>query len=261
MNYNINFPFEIIDFHIHPFDANENNFCQYNNVIDNEYEFKNDLNRAGITKACGSVIKKFDNIDFNEIIKLNNKAVELSEKLNGFYIPGFHIHPDYVNDSCVEIERMNSKGINLVGELVPYLMGWEDYYNEKLHTIYELIDKYQMIVSIHTMAEDSIDKALKCFPNIKFVAAHPGEKSCFLRHIERMKKYDNYYLDFSGTGIFRYGLISYGIKQVGNERFLFGTDYPICNPGMYVQAVLYENLKDEDYEAIFYKNAKRILNI
>lgn len=118
-----------------------------------------------------------------------------------------------------------------------------------------------MVVSVHTQSEDTLEMAVKTFPDIMFVAAHPGDKNSYLRHLECMKKYENYYLDLSGTGIFRYGSISYGVSKVGNERFLFGTDYPICNPGMYVQAVLYERLKDKDYEAIFSGNARKLLKL
>ncbi len=93
------------------------------------------------------------------------------------------------------------------------------------------------------------------------MAAHPGDKAQFLRHIERIKKYKNYYLDLSGTGIFRYGLIGYGVKEVGSERLLFGTDYPICNPSMYINAVLFEKLNEQDYNNILSDNAKHLLNL
>jgi len=82
-----------------------------------------------------------------------------------------------------------------------------------------------------------------------------------MKHLEILKKYDNAYLDLSGTGIFRYGMLREGIRQVGDEKFLFGTDYPIINPGMYVQAVCFEHISDKSRENIFYKNAERILGV
>lgn len=62
--------------------------------------------------------------------------------------------------------------------------------------------------------------------------------------LERIKKFENYYLDLSGTGIFRYGLIFHGVREVGSERFLFGTNYPISNTRMYVQAVFQEPISE-----------------
>ena len=93
------------------------------------------------------------------------------------------------------------------------------------------------------------------------MAAHPGQKADFLLHLERLEKYENAYLDISGTGLFRYGMLREGIRRVGAEKFLFGTDYPITNPGMYVQAVYYEHISEGDREKIFCSNAERILGV
>ena len=76
-----------------------------------------------------------------------------------------------------------------------------------------------------------------------------------------MKKFPNLNLDISGTGLFRYGLLAALAQTVGSDRILFGTDYPICNPRMYVQAVLGEHIPDEDKEKILFGNARRILGI
>jgi len=235
-------PFEIIDFHIHPFISGNNNLCFYDNTVDDLEGLREDLLRAGISKACGCVLNKDPGDDFDKIRRLNDEAISVKELLGEFYIPGMHINPKYVNESCEEIKRMHDLGVRLVGELVPHLMNWNGYYDSNLHEIYEYIQQLGMVVNVHTQNDDTLEKAVKTFPDIMFVAAHPGDKKTFLRHLELMKKYDNYFLDLSGTGIFRYGLIRYGVEQVGSERFLFGTDYPICNPGMYVQAVLYERL-------------------
>jgi predicted TIM-barrel fold metal-dependent hydrolase len=252
---------EIIDFHIHPFNNQSRNVCFYENTVSSCEEIKSDLQRAGISRACGSVIERMEADSFDKISALNDEALLLRDKLDGFYIPGVHIHPAYVKESINELERMYDKGVRLVGELVPYMMGWQDYYDENMAKLYDVIAQLGMVVSLHTINEETIDEAVKRYPYITFVAAHPGDKAQFLRHIERIKRYDNYYLDLSGTGIFRYGLIGYGVNAVGSERLLFGTDYPICNPSMYVNAVLFEKLKEKDYDNIFAENAKRILNL
>ena len=106
-----------------------------------------------------------------------------------------------------------------------------------------------------------VSKQIAANPKVTFVAAHPGQKADFLLHLERLEKYANAFLDLSGTGLFRYGMLREGIRRVGAEKFLFGTDYPITNPGMYVQAVCYEHISEADREKIFYKNAERILGI
>lgn len=256
--------FEIIDFHVHPFINESRNMCFYEDTVNGCKDFKQVLQRAGIDKVCGSVIERTGETEsFDKIRLLNDEALRLKEVYGDFYIPGIHIHQHFPDESIDELKRMNKSGVKLIGELVPYMMGWESYYDEGLDEVYREADRLDMVVSLHTMAEyeESMETVVKRFPNIQFVAAHPNDKKMYLRHIERMKKYENYYLDLSGTGIFRYGLINYGIKEVGSERFLFGTDFPICNPGMYVEAVLFEKLKEGDYENIFSKNAKRLLGL
>lgn len=136
---------------------------------------------------------------------------------------------------------MHRQGINLVGELVPYMNGWENYASAGLSEILDLCQQLHMIVSLHSMEDEHMETMF---------AAHPGEHDAYMRHIARMKKYGNVYLDLSGTGLFQYGMLSYGVQQVGAERFLFGSDYPVCNPSMQVAGVLYEKISDSAKEQI-----------
>ena len=55
-------------------------------------------------------------------------------------------------------------------------------------------------------------------------------------------------------------MIREAVRRVGAERILFGTDYPIQNPGMYVEAVRFEHISEAERALIFYGNAERILN-
>ena len=76
-----------------------------------------------------------------------------------------------------------------------------------------------------------------------------------------IKKYPNAYLDLSGSGVFRYGILAYGIKTAGKHKFLFGSDYPICNPQMMIEGILFERLSDDEFEAVFSKNFQRLTGI
>ncbi len=202
------------------------------------------VKRAGITHICGSVIrrKKYEGgLDY--IRDCNDRAYEIKKIIGDFYTPGIHVHPDFVKESIEEIELRHKQGFGLIGELVPYMHGWNDYSRNDLGNILEAAGHYRMPVSFHTVGSEQkeTDKMIEEHPEVTFIAAHPGDKEQFLLLLERINKFENYYLDLSGTGIFRYGLISHGVREVGSERFLFGTDYPICNPRMYVQAVFIKN--------------------
>ena len=259
--------YEIIDFHMHPFTQPENNICSHkeycNMSPENTVTYMKSL---GISKICGSVLCRYQPEagpyanDWEALAESNRLALELKERYGGFYVPGFHVHPGYVKESCEEIEKMNKLGIRLIGELTPYMHGWDDYACEAFDEILDVATQYNMIVSFHTMNEDSMDKMVQKHPDTVFVAAHPGEYQTAIRHFRRMKMSENYYLDLSGTGLFRHGMLRHGIDECGVERFLLGTDYPVGMPSMYLGGVIMDPLfSDEEKKLILAGNAKRLL--
>ena len=262
---------EIIDFHVHPYLSEEENFCMYREDFSlTPDEAAEDLRRAGIRHVCGSVLSRepFERgRGFEQLRLLNERALQVKEKYGDFYTPGFHIHPAFVKESLETVEWMHQKGFRLIGELVPYMHGWAetgmDFASPGLREILALAGEYGMVVSYHTMTEqqEQMEAMIAENPAVTFVAAHPGEREYFLKHLQRLEKYENAYLDLSGTGLFRYGLVREGIRRAGAGKFLFGTDYPITNPGMYVHAVLGEHIGEEDRRLIFSGNAKRLLRL
>ena len=167
------------------------------------------------------------------------------------------VHPDFVQESLAEMETLHAQGIRLIGELVPYSHGWEDYSCEGFSKILDAAQDLGLIVSIHSMGEDAMDAMADAHPGCNIVFAHPGDGEPVERHIQRLKKSKNFYLDLSGTGLFRHGVLRALIDQVGVEKVLFGTDYPICNPYMYVGGVgLDPGLTREEKRAVFAKNAR-----
>lgn len=258
--------FEIIDFHTHPFFEAKNNICAHKDVckMDADTTFS-EFQKLGVSKICGSVIeiKKGEVNNLWEKVKENNDiALKLKSYYNGFYVPGFHVHPAYIEESIAEISRMDKEGVKLIGELVPYIDKWSDYSSEEFSILLDEAGKHNMIVNFHSCGEDEMDKMVSNHKDVIFVAAHPGEYSEFMRHIERMKMSENYYLDLSGYGIFRYGMLRKAIDTFGIDRIIFGSDYPTCNPGMYIGGVLFDNrITDSEKEKIFSLNAKKLLNL
>jgi predicted TIM-barrel fold metal-dependent hydrolase len=167
-----------------------------------------------------------------------------------------------MKESCEEIERMSKMGVRLIGELVPYMHGWQDYSCKEFDEILDVATQYHMIVSFHSIDDDNMDEMVRKHPETILVAAHPGEYPIYIRHLKRMKMSENYYLDLSGTGLFRHGMLRHGIDEFGPERFLFGTDFPTCNPAMFLGGVLLDSLLTEEEKAmILGGNAKRLLGL
>ncbi len=258
--------FDIIDFHTHPFIENKHNICNYPGTsqmsVQNTFDVMQGL---GVSVICGSVVE-VSGADYSntwEKIKANNNtALELKKIYGDFYVPGFHVHPHYVEESIAEIHHMKENGVSLIGELVPCIYGWSDYSDSAFSEILIEAGKCNMIVSVRTRDNDEMDKMVQNHKDVIFVAAHPGEKIDFFRHIERAKMSDNYYLDISGYGMFRYGMLRKAIDTIGVDRIVFGSDFPTCHPGMYIGGVLMDNLiSDSEKEKILSLNAKRLLNL
>lgn len=266
--------YKIIDFHTHPFLTNETNICRYISASKTSVQnTKTDLQKLGVQKICGSVIKPLGapqgevfNVEWNSVKALNDEALKLKEIYGDFYIPGFHVHPSYVKESILEIERMSKLGVKIIGELVAYMQGWNDYGSKQMTEILECAEHYGMIVSFHGAGGeerlDGMDKMVKRFKNLKIVGAHPNNGEILKRHLNRFEYSDNYYIDVSGGGMSSHGTVRYIIDNVGKQKVLFGSDFPTCNIGMFIGGITNDFLLSEDEkEHILYKNAKKLLQI
>ena len=177
---------KVIDFHTHPYRKRGEFMGMYGEHFYLPPEqMPEDLAGAGISVFCGSVIDSDHRgamESFDRVREVNDAALKLREKFGDAYVPGFHVHPAFLTESLAEVERMHAEGVGLVGELVPYLQGWQhagcDYGSEALMEILARAGEYGMVVSYHTMPEwaPQMEKMVSRNPGVTFVAAHPGQK-------------------------------------------------------------------------------------
>ncbi len=254
--------FEVIDFHTHPFLEKNERIGAYVSSVDLcTQDFFEDMEKSGVTLALGSVIGPKVNC-FEDLHRLNLHALKLRDEYSGKYIPGIHVHPGYVKESLQEVEFAIKNNVKMIGELVPYHHGWEDYSQKEFLEILDFVNTAGMLVNLHiSEAEElcQIEKAVKMYKNITFVLAHPGYGDRLQKHLEMLGKYENVYMDLSGSGIELYGALKKITDTVGYDRLLFGTDYPVTAFGTYISAVLSERISDIAKEHILGLNAKRIL--
>ncbi len=265
--------YRIIDFHTHPFTCVDENICVNIEVVKmNKDLSKSSLTELGVEKICGAVTTRNIPNDKESLWKctvgLNNRALELREYYDGFYIPGFRVHPAFIKESIAEIERMDKLGVKIIGELASYRYRWDgyNYASKELWEILEVAEHYDMIVDFHSgdneEGMDSMDEMVKRFPNLKLVGAHIGNDSSFNHHIKRLESSENYYVDIAAGGLSEYGRLRFLIDRFGKERFIYGSDFPICNENMFVSSIMYDDLySEEEKEYVYYKNAARLLDI
>lgn len=247
-------PCPVIDAHIHPFLDVTDSIGAFGAPTSLE-DFFRELKRCNFTKVCGSVIRKKSPILTLEHLKeTNDTALELAKLYKDFYIPGIHVHADFPEESCKMMEEFHAAGGRWVGELVPYALKTGDYEAEGMKIIYETAASLGLPVNIHCTEREKVAYIAENFPKLKLVLAHPEDVGNAKLRFEMVKKYPNLYMDICGTGLFRWNMLRYAIDLCGKEKFLFGSDYPVCSPGMNLGGVLAEHLTEEEQECVFYKN-------
>ncbi len=117
-----------------------------------------------------------------------------------------------------------------------------------------------MPINIHCSDLEVIENVLKNFPSLALVLAHPEDVDNAKKRFELIAKYPNAYIDISGTGLFRWNMLRYAVNLCGSEKILFGSDFPICSPGMNLGGVLSEHLTENERENIFYRNFERLIS-
>ncbi len=255
-------PYEIIDAHIHPAIMVEKSDISLFNFTCPPEKLVATLKRAGISKAAGSVVRRFSEPPtWDDIHQLNLAALEMRRQFPDFYIPGIHVHPDFPEESLAELETMNKQHqVKLLGELVAYIMGYPDYTVPQLDDVWALAKELGMVVNLHLHNLGEAATILQRFPDLKLIIAHPtSEMKEYNARLELISRYPNAALDISGSGPNSWNMLRHAIKVAGCEKIIFGTDFPLRNPGMYVAGVLFEELSETERHAIFGGNFARML--
>lgn len=162
--------------------------------------------------------------------------------------------------------------------------GYEPFYpsDRRLQVVYDLAEEFKVPVMIHSGDTYSprgklkyahpleIDEVAVDHPNVKFVICHLGNPwltDC----MEVVYKNANVYADISGliTGDFTEAFEAYMSDEIEDvilyagepERFLFGTDWPICSMKSYVEFVKRLEIAPEYRHLLLYENTRKLFNI
>ncbi len=255
--------YHIVDAHIHPLgDEKANNMLLFGQEM-SESQFVDVLRAAGIEQTCGSVVKRFSvkPESFAEIQALNRAALAFRDRQGDFYLPGVQVHPAFPVESCQELRKLRDEhDVKFVGELVPYLMDFGDCLSPAMLEIFACILELGLTVNLHLLQESDLPEILRCFPDLKLIVAHPtADAKVYASRLETIAAYPNAALDISGSGPNSWGMLRFAINKAGPERVIFGTDFPLRNPGMYVAGVMAEDLSEDERQAVFSGNFRRLL--
>lgn len=220
----------------------------------------------GLLASCeGSPIKKF-------IVHSVATRADQVENINTFIASECKKHPEFIGfmtlhqdtpDPVAEIERacdLGLQGIKLHPDTQQVNMD-----DSRLMNIYEIAEGRLPII-MHTgdyrydfSHPRRMRNVLRAFPRLVVDAAHFGGWSVFDLALEYLQN-ENCYVDVSSAMAF------IGLRRTvelcrayGCERVMFGSDFPMWNPAVELEAFLSAGFSDEELELMLYKNAERFL--
>ncbi len=255
--------FEIIDAHTHPFLDPADCIGAYGQPA-SMAEFDAEMKKVGSARYAGSVISaRRAEKGWTGIKEMNEDALRIRDQFPG-YIPGIQVHGGYPQESCEELHRMYDQGVRMAGELVPYILNTENFNSPGMITVFKEMEKLNMLASVHMGTREELLPVMEACPDLKIMMAHPGEpwgdeNVNSKKRLEFVAQHKNLYMDISGHGPHRWGMIRWAIDLCGAEKIIFGSDMPTCSAGMYLYAALCENLTEPELRLLLAGNFKRLI--
>lgn len=251
-----------IDSHIH-LPSLDGDTYMWHNVLpssENCKSFFDYLKLYEIDKIIGQGIPNvpIDSKDAKLVTSANDASLYWRDKYPDFIVPACSANPNFLDVSLKEIERMRKEGVAWLGEFTGYMHDYK--YN--IPTFYKIVEasfNLNYIVSIHASIEQ-MTLLLKDFPEVTWNLCHfHNSHDKMADRFELGSKYPNMLLDTSGSQIERMGMLELAVEKMGADRVIFGSDFPINDPGQALTRIKNAFLSDEDKRKIFRENLIRIL--
>ena len=228
-----------------------------------------------------------EGIDISVALNIGWTTHELCQETNDYILESVARYPDRLVGFCAvqprsiqsavdEIERCVARGIRGVGELRPDLQLIDLTDEEVTGPLVESLTKYDLPLLTHasepvghqypgkgTVTPEVLYPFITAHPETTVICAHWGGGLPFYALMPEVKKaLGNVFFDTAATP-FLYSPEIYGqaAQLVGADRILFGSDYPLLNPGRLLKDIRSADLTPETEELILSGNARQLLNI
>ena len=249
----------IFDAHLHIPSDNGENF-QWYQVTRNMPEFVAYLDRCGVQR--GVISSSWSNkAQTPEDYRQGNREVaKYVEKYKGRFRGSCVITPFRIDQALREIERcVKEYGFRWLGEFCNYMTGYK-YDTPEWAEIMKLAAKLDVVIQIHTNAQEMRQLA-GSFPENTIVFPHfGGNLKDISARFEIVATHPNCYMDLSGSGIERVGILEKAVKEIGSGRLLYGSDFTINEPSAVIARVKNAFLTAQDREKILFRNVERLLS-
>ena len=254
-----NVSFEIFDCHLHS-PADKGEAWQWYKVTDTFDDFVKYLDKTGVNRGIINSQRSYG-VKPEEFIAGNREVARNVEKYKGRFTGACVVNPLYIEEALKEIEYChNQLGFVWVGELCNYMVPY-NYSIKEFEMLVEQTASLNMVLALHT-EHGEMEYITQKYPDATFAFAHFGddrEYDDIFKRIDMVAKNPNFYLDTSGHGHDRVGVLEYAVKTIGPDRVLFGSDFSINDPSTVIARITNSFLTNEQKRKIFSGNLEMLL--
>ena len=253
-------PFKIFDCHLHcPSEKGEG--WQWFMVTKNFDDFVSYLDKTGVQRGIINSQRSYGARP-EDFIAGNREVARYTEKSGNRFLGACVVNPKYIDESLREIEYCHDQlGFVWVGELCNYMVPYL-YSIPEFSVLVEHVVKLNMVLALHT-EQGEMEYIAQNFPQATIAFAHFGDDNEYqniFRRIDLVAKNPNFYLDTSGYGHDRVGVLEYAVKTIGPDRILFGSDFSINDPGTVIARIVNALITEEQKQKIFSDSLQALLD-
>lgn len=251
--------YDIFDCHLHcPAENGEQ--WQWYKITHTFEDFVNYLDKTGVQRGIINSQRSYG-AKPEEYIAGNRETARYVDKYKGRFVGACIVNPQYIEESLREIEYCrNQLGFVWVGELCNYMIPYS-YTIREFDLLVEETVKLNMVLALHT-EQGEMEYISEKYPQATIAFAHFGddhEYDDIFKRIDMVARNTNFYLDTSGYGHDRVGILEYAVEKIGPDRILFGSDFSINDPGTVIARIKNSFLTTEQKQKIFSGNLLQLL--
>jgi hypothetical protein len=254
-------PWQVFDAHLHCPSNETSQVWQWHPVTKTFEEFAAYLDRAGVQRGIINNVSCQLAKTPKEFIDGNREVARYVEKYRGRFLGACVVNPLFIDEALREIEDCRKQlGFVWVGELCNYTVPYQ-YTVKEFEQLVRQVVRLRMVLDVHTELEE-MEFIIQKFPQATIVFPHFGDSHEYehiFKRIDLIAKNPNCYLDTSGYGHDRVGMLEYAVKTIGPDRVLFGSDFSINCPATVLGRIQNAFLTDEQKQKILAGNLQALL--
>jgi hypothetical protein len=199
--------------------------------------------------------------NFDEFVAGNREVARFVEKYRGRFVGACVVNPQFLDEALKEVEYCRKQlGFVWVGELCNYMAPYE-YTIKEFELLVKEVVRLGMVLDVHTEHAE-IDYIVSKFPGATIVFPHFGDEKEYdhiFKRIDLVAKHPNCYMDTSGYGHDRMGILEYAVRTIGADRVLFGSDFSINDPSTVLARIHNSFLTEEQKAKVLAGNVETLL--